>query len=183
MVSTDALHRRFSSWKRGGLLKTRTVDLHLAVGDDGPDHALLLEVANASSRQGAVDLHSVDEGGDRDEAVRLDILVELVRGGLVEQDGVLRLILDLALGPGEGEWVSISSWRPGMYLELIERTTAEMVSHETRDLKAGAGSPSSSASFLMRAPRESQYPLRGNMWTTGGVSLTILSCFCSCTQN
>lgn len=80
---------------------SHTVDLHLAVGDDGLDHALLLEVSKALSRQRAVDLQSVDEGGDGDEAVRLHILVELVRGGLVEDDGVLGLVLDLSLGPIE----------------------------------------------------------------------------------
>jgi hypothetical protein len=76
-----------------------TVDLHLAVGDNRLDHALLLEVGKALAGQRAVDLHAVDEGSDGDEAVRLDILVELLRGGLVEQDGVLCLVLDLALRP------------------------------------------------------------------------------------
>lgn len=76
-----------------------TVDLHLAVSDDGLDHALLLEVGEALSGQRTVDLHSVDEGGDGDQAVGLDILVELLGSGLVEDDGVLGLVLDLALGP------------------------------------------------------------------------------------
>lgn len=76
-----------------------TVDLHLAVSDDGLDHALLLEVGDALSGQRTVDLHSVDEGGDGDQAVGLDILVELLGSGLVEDDGVLGLVLDLALGP------------------------------------------------------------------------------------
>lgn len=76
-----------------------TVDLHLAVGDHRLDHALLLEVGDALAGERAVDLHTVDEGSDGDEAVGLDILVELLRGGLVEQDGVLGLVLDLALRP------------------------------------------------------------------------------------
>ena len=63
------------------------------------DHALLLEVGDALAGQGTVDLHAVDENSDGDEAVGLDILVELLRGGLVEEDGVLGLVLDLALGP------------------------------------------------------------------------------------
>lgn len=83
----------------GGALGGHTVDLHLAVGDNGLDHALLLEVGNALACQRAVHLHSVDESSDSDETVRLDILVELVGGGLVEQDGVLGLVLDLALRP------------------------------------------------------------------------------------
>ena len=77
----------------------RTVDLHLAVGDNGLDEALLLEVVQALASQRAVDLHSVDEGGNGDQTVRLDILVELLGGGLVEEDGVLGLVLDLALRP------------------------------------------------------------------------------------
>lgn len=76
-----------------------TVDLHLAMSDDRLDDALLLEVVEALSCQRAVDLHSVDEGGDGDEAVSLHILVELVGSGLVEEDGVLGLVLDFSLGP------------------------------------------------------------------------------------
>jgi hypothetical protein len=75
------------------------VDLHLAVSDHRLDDALLLEVGKALSCQRTVDLHSVDESGDGDQTVRLHILVELLRGGLVEDDGVLGLVLDLALGP------------------------------------------------------------------------------------
>lgn len=64
------------------------------MGDDRLDLALLLEILQAPPRQGAVDLQSVDEGGDCDKAVRLDIFVELLGGGLVKQDGVLSLVLD-----------------------------------------------------------------------------------------
>lgn len=71
-----------------------TVDLHLAVVDNRADLAPLLKVLQASASQGAVDLKSVDKGGDSDKTVRLDVLVELVRGGLVEDDGVLGLVLD-----------------------------------------------------------------------------------------
>lgn len=90
-----SLENLLNSQREGG----PTVDLHLAVRDDGLDHALLLEVVEALAGQRAVDLHAVDESGDGDEAVGLDILVELLRGGLVEDDGVLGLVLDLALGP------------------------------------------------------------------------------------
>ena len=65
------------------------------------DDALLLEVSKALTSQRTVDLHSVDESGDGDQTVRLNILVELLGGGLVEDDGVLGLVLDLALGPLE----------------------------------------------------------------------------------
>lgn len=74
--------------------RKHTVDLHLAVRDNGLDLSLLLEVLEALAGQGAVDLEPVDEGGDGDETVGLDVLVQLVGGGLVEDDGVLRLVLD-----------------------------------------------------------------------------------------
>jgi hypothetical protein len=75
------------------------VNLHLAVGNDGLDDAPLLEVSDALAGQRAVDLKTVDESGDGHKAVGLDILVELVRGVLVEDDSVLGLVLDLALRP------------------------------------------------------------------------------------
>lgn len=65
--------------------------------DDRLDLALLLEVLEAPASQGAVDLHAVDEGSDSDEAVRLDILVELLRDGLVEHNSMLGLVLDCLL--------------------------------------------------------------------------------------
>ncbi len=58
------------------------------------DDALLLQVGQASAGNGTVDLHSVDQDRDGDQAVGLDIFVKLVRGGLVEEDGVLGLVLD-----------------------------------------------------------------------------------------
>lgn len=76
-----------------------TVDLHLAVRHHGLDQALLLQLLDALASERAVDLQSIDERSDGDETVRLHILVELVGSGLVEQDGVLCLVLDLALGP------------------------------------------------------------------------------------
>lgn len=72
----------------------RTVDEHLAVRDDGLDLSLLLQVLQALASQGAIDLQSVDQGSDGDEAVGLDVLVQLLRSGLVENDGVLGLVLD-----------------------------------------------------------------------------------------
>lgn len=58
------------------------------------DLSLLLQVLEAPPGEGAVDLESVDEGGNRHEAVGLDILIELVGSGLVKDDGVLGLVLD-----------------------------------------------------------------------------------------
>lgn len=58
------------------------------------DDAFLLKVGQTSAGNGSVDLHSVDENRDGDQAVGLDILVKLVGGGLVEEDGVLGLVLN-----------------------------------------------------------------------------------------
>lgn len=59
-----------------------------------PDLALLLQVLEARPCQRAVNLHSVDESGNGDETVGLDILVELLGSGLVKNDSVLGLVLD-----------------------------------------------------------------------------------------
>lgn len=75
-------------------MEKRTVDLHLAVCDNSLDLTLLLEILQALACQRTVDLKSVDQGGDGHKSVRLDILVELVGSGLVEEDGVLGLVLD-----------------------------------------------------------------------------------------
>jgi hypothetical protein len=53
-----------------------------------------LEVLKALAGKGAVDLKAIDEGGNGDQTVGLNILVELLGSGLVEDDGVLGLVLD-----------------------------------------------------------------------------------------
>lgn len=53
-----------------------------------------LEVVEGLACERTVDLEAIDEGGDGDQAVRLDILVELVGDALVEDDSVLGLVLD-----------------------------------------------------------------------------------------
>ena len=58
------------------------------------DLPLLLQVLEALACERAVDLESVDESGDGNETVGLDVLVELVGSGLVKEDSVLRLVLD-----------------------------------------------------------------------------------------
>jgi len=63
------------------------------------DLSLLLEVLEALACERAVDLESVDEGGDGNEAVRLDVLVELVGSGFVKEDGVLGLVLNCDAKP------------------------------------------------------------------------------------
>jgi len=64
------------------------------VANDLLDLSLLLEVGKSLASQAAVDLETVDEGGDGHQAVGLDILVELLKGGLLEDNGVLGLVLD-----------------------------------------------------------------------------------------
>jgi len=64
------------------------------VADDLLDLALLLKLGERTAGEGTVDLQSVDKGGDGDEAVGLNLLLETVRSGLVEDDGVLGLVLD-----------------------------------------------------------------------------------------
>ena len=72
----------------------RTVDGQLRVADDLLDLAVGLEVLEGFPGERTVDLETIDEGGNGDQAVRLDILVELVGDVLVEDDGVLGLVLD-----------------------------------------------------------------------------------------
>ena len=67
--------------------------------NDPLDLPFLLQVPDGYPRQGAVDLQPFDEDGLADEAEGGDLLQDTVVGGLVEDDGVLCLVLDLALGP------------------------------------------------------------------------------------
>lgn len=91
-----------------------------------PNLPLALQLPERVPGHRAINLHPVDEGGYRDEAVRLDVLVEALDGGLVEDDGVVRLVFHFAFGPflflfgGLGWWrlggcvfVRLGSW--GMY--------------------------------------------------------------------
>lgn len=64
------------------------------MANDLLDLSLLLEVGKSLAGQAAVDLETIDEGGDGHQAVGLDILVELLKGGLLEDNGVLGLVLD-----------------------------------------------------------------------------------------
>lgn len=82
-----------------GSRRRRTVDVQLGVADNLLDLALLLEVLKSLTGEGAVDLKTVDKGGDGNETVGLDVLVETLSDGLLEDNGVLGLVLDLALGP------------------------------------------------------------------------------------
>lgn len=77
-----------------GSRRRRTVDVQLGVTDNLLDLALLLEVLKSLTGEGAVDLKTVDKGGDGNETVGLDVLVETLSDGLLEDNGVLGLVLD-----------------------------------------------------------------------------------------
>lgn len=62
--------------------------------DDLLDLAVSLKVVQSLAGKAAVDLETIDKGGDGDQAVRLHILLELLGSVLVENDGVLGLVLD-----------------------------------------------------------------------------------------
>lgn len=72
----------------------RTVDVHLGVTNNLLDLSLLFEISKGLAGQAAVDLETVNESGDGDETVGLDVLVEPLSGLLLEDDGVLGLVLD-----------------------------------------------------------------------------------------
>ena len=55
---------------------------------------LLLQIIQRLSRQTAVDLQSIDESGHGDQSIGLHVFVEFVRGGFIEDDGVVGLVLD-----------------------------------------------------------------------------------------
>lgn len=58
------------------------------------DLAVLLKLLQSLAGQAAVDLETVDERGDGDQAVVLDILLETLGGLLLQDDGVVRLVLN-----------------------------------------------------------------------------------------
>lgn len=64
------------------------------MADNLLDLTLGLEVGKGLAGKGAVDFQTIDEGGNGDQAVGLNILVELLKGGLLEDNGVLSLVLD-----------------------------------------------------------------------------------------
>ena len=86
--------------------------------DEGLDEAFLLEVSDGDAGERAVDLHSLDENRLRDHLEGGDLLHDAVEGGLVANDGVVRLVLYftfrpfLFLGSLGGVLRSGSSFRP-----------------------------------------------------------------------
>jgi len=86
------------SWEILGdmCLGRRTVDVAGVVANNLLDGTLSLEVVQGAAGERAVDLQAIDEDGDGDEAVRLDVLVETLLEGLVKDDGVDGLVLHCA---------------------------------------------------------------------------------------
>lgn len=69
------------------------------MGGDATDETALLELLDGGTGKRAVDAHAVNKVGGGDEAGGGDLLHDLIEGGLVEDDGVVGLVLDLSLGP------------------------------------------------------------------------------------
>jgi hypothetical protein len=105
--------------KQGGLYGGHTVDAELGVSDNLLDLTIGLKVGKRLSCKRAVDLQTIDEGGNSDETVGLDILLELVVGLLVENDGVLGLVLDCEIVSGDS-----SLWNPKCARESYEGMNA-----------------------------------------------------------
>ena len=64
-----------------------------------PDEALLQQLGQCLPGQGAAHLKALAHDGGRDQLVRGNLLQELVVGGLVEENQVVKLVPGLALGP------------------------------------------------------------------------------------
>ena len=84
----------------GSCLGRHTVDVAGVVANNLLDGTLGLEVGEGAAGEGAVDLQAIDEDGDGDEAVGLDLLVEALLEGLVKDDGVDGLVLHCSAGLG-----------------------------------------------------------------------------------
>lgn len=69
------------------------------VVDNRLDLTLFLQVPDRNAGERATDLQPLDEDGLADETEGGDLLHDTVVGRLVDHDGVLGLVLDLALGP------------------------------------------------------------------------------------
>ena len=71
-----------------------TVDAQLAVSNHLLDLSFLLQIIQRLPCETAIYLQSIHKGGDCDETVGLNVFVEFVGGGFVEDDGVVGLVLD-----------------------------------------------------------------------------------------
>lgn len=71
-----------------------TVDAALAVPDHLLNDTLFLQVLQRLPSKRSVDFQTIDEDGDGDETVGLNIFLKFVGGGLIEDDGMLGFVLD-----------------------------------------------------------------------------------------
>lgn len=67
--------------------------------NDSLNRALLLQMSDCCTGQAPVDLEPLDENALADETEGGHFLDDTVKCDLVEDDGVLGLVLDFALGP------------------------------------------------------------------------------------
>lgn len=67
--------------------------------DDRLDDALLLKISKSNTGKGTTDFQTVNKDGNRDKLVSGSLLEDSVVKGLVNNDVVLGLILNLSLGP------------------------------------------------------------------------------------
>lgn len=77
----------------------RTVDELSMMVDDSLDRTLLLEVSDRNPSEATIDLESFDEDTLRNESEGWRFLEDTIISGLIESDGVLRLVFNLALRP------------------------------------------------------------------------------------
>ena len=75
------------------------VDDLVVVSGDKSDLALLLQLVERSSGERAADSQLIHQGGDGDDLHSRDFVVQSLVRLLVEQDGVVGLILGLSFGP------------------------------------------------------------------------------------
>jgi hypothetical protein len=96
------------------------------VTDNLLDLAVCLEISERLAGERTVDLQAIDEGSDGDEAVGLDILLELVVGLLVEDDGVVGLVLDyVAVSDESSEIVTERAGGVAKASDVVVRTAAD----------------------------------------------------------
>ncbi len=79
-------------------MRVLTVDIPRTMRHNLLDRPLLLQIRQRCPCQRAVDLQAIDEDGDCDEAVGLDVFGELLASRFVEDDGVVGLVLHCVRG-------------------------------------------------------------------------------------
>ena len=73
---------------------TLTVNAQLAMPHHLLDLSFLLQIVQRLPCKATIDLQAIDKGRDGDESIGLHVFVEFIRGGFVEDHGVVGLVLD-----------------------------------------------------------------------------------------